>query len=203
MVGNLASWAHPGTIIGVEPRADGKSHGNHWLADDGADTPWHWVGCNPVHGTYHHGAHWALPVAELPAAEVVNSRYHAFFLLWGRPELRAGEPLTDSDIATVEAALEVMAQRALVRLDPKDELRVPVLDVLFRAQADGVCSWVSARDGDLGHEPVRQPAALAGVRQRLADPRVLARWAHRDGIAWGRPALHLPVPAWLVTAGRP
>lgn len=197
MAGDLASWAHPGTIIGVDARPDNKSHGNHWLGESSTGERWHWIGCNPVHGTYHHKAHWEVSAGDLPEPRVVNSRRHAFFLLWGRPKLRAGDPVPPQDVNKVVNAVSALARLVQVQLDPRDHRRTPVLDVWFRAEFGGVQSWTSARYGDPLNPGRDRSGALDLLRCRLADPVLLARWADPDGVAWGRPAAHLPVPEEL------
>ena len=188
----VPSWAHPGVIIGVDGRPDARGHGAYWL-DKLGPTHWQWIGVNPLHGTYHHNAAWATPVGELPPLGEVATRRHALFLLWGRPSLRAGDPLTDTDVTLVDEVLADLARHPEFRLDPVDTRRVPVLDVLWRAQHGGVHSWISARHGDLLH--TRPDIPLADIRSRLADPAHLPRWANTEGITWSRPATHLPVPA--------
>lgn len=193
MVRGIPSWAHPGIIIGADSRPDNRSHGHFWL-DKTPSGSWCWIGCNPVHGTYHFEAHWAVPVGELPPTQQVISRLHAFVLLWGLPHFRAGEPVSREDSITVETALAALAQHPQAQLDPNDRRRVPVMDVYFRAQSGGMHSWVSARHGDLLHTGIRQSRELDRLRDRLASAQMLATWAHPDGVAWGRPATHLPMP---------
>lgn len=189
----LPSWAHPGVIIGVDNQDNSRSHGNFWL-DKLGPRRWQWIGVNPMHGTYHHNSTWPVEVGGVPHRDAVATRHHALFLLWGRPELRAGDPVSAEDAAVVDDALATLAGYPEACLDPENPHMVPVLDVLFRAQHSGVHSWVSARWGDLFYPPRDGGADLARVRHRLADPARLAVWANEEGIAWARPAVHTAIP---------
>lgn len=190
----LPSWAHPGVIIGLDNQDNTRrSHANFWL-DKIGPRHWQWIGVNPLHGTYHNKAAWAVSVGGLPQRDALATRQHALFLLWGRPELRAGDPVSRDDVAAVEAALVDLARRPEARVDPVNHAMVPVLDVLFRAQHDGVHSWVSARFGDLFYPPRDGGPELAHLRARLADPARIAVWADSAGITWGKPAVHTAIP---------
>ncbi|MCO1581653.1 hypothetical protein M8C13_38485 [Crossiella sp. SN42] len=194
-MGDLASWAHPGTIIG-----DSRSHGNYWLD---RTPPEHccWIGCNPVHGTFHFGARWFTPVDGIPELHMVANRHHGLFVLQGLPYLRAGQPVAVADIERMEKHLAALARNPEARVDPMDSRRLPLLDILFRAQSGGVHSWISVRDGDLSSPARDKVDGLDRLRCRLASAEQLAFWAHSDGVDWGRPAAHVPVPHQLSTSG--
>lgn len=190
----LPSWAHPGVIIGLDNQDNTRrSHANFWL-DKIGPKHWQWIGVNPLHGIYHTKAAWAVSVGGLPQRDVLAARQHALFLLWGRPELRAGDPVSSEDVATVDKALSDLARHPEAHVDPGNHVMVPVLDVLFRAQHSGLHSWVSARFGDLFYPPRDGGSDLVRVRARLADPARLAVWADPAGITWGRPVVHTPIP---------
>ncbi|MCK2240655.1 MULTISPECIES: hypothetical protein [unclassified Crossiella] len=188
---NVPSWAHPGVIIGIGSKPD-RGHGNHWLNQIGP-RHWQWIGVNPRHGTYHHKATWAVPVkgGNLPPQAELDSKRHALFLLWGRPDLRAGEPVATADIDEVEAVLAKLARQESAVLDPARPDMVPVLDVLFRAQYGGVHSWVSARHGDLLALHQVDDPGLARIRTRLAEAHLLCEWASEDGLRWAKPATRI------------
>ncbi|GAA2837581.1 hypothetical protein [Crossiella cryophila] len=187
---NVPSWSHPGVIIGVGSTPEGRGHGNYWLNKIGP-RHWQWIGANPRHGTYHHGAAWAVAVGGLPPQAELDSKRHALFLLWGRPELRAGEPVATADIDEVEAVLAKLARQESAVLDPARPDMVPVLDVLFRAQYGGVHSWISARHGDLLAVHQDEDPGLPRIRSRLAEAHLLAEWASEDGIKWAKPATRI------------
>ncbi|MBP2471149.1 hypothetical protein JOF53_000021 [Crossiella equi] len=184
---NAASLAHVGAIIGCGSEPAGGGHGNYWLDKIGAGR-WQWLAVNPVHGTYHSGHGWPVPVGELPPGTVFEHRHHALFLLWGRPELRAGEAVPQEDVDQVGTALDRLAGYDGAQLDAGRPAMVPVLDVLVRAQFGGIRWWLSALHGDLLAPPPRPDAGLTRIRKYLAEPHLLAAWASPDGTRWARPA---------------
>ncbi|MBP2477583.1 hypothetical protein JOF53_006455 [Crossiella equi] len=178
MARDLASYAQLDHITG-----DLKAHGNFWL-NQAQDGQWHWIPVNPVHGTYR-GGHCTTKVGTVPDTRELGSRFHGWFLLWARPQLADGQRLPHTDVEAIETALAALARHPQARLDPTNAEMVPVLDVCVRGQADGIHTWISARHDADEHEELRH------LHPRLADPVLLARWAHRDGIAWGRPKDYL------------